>query len=158
MSKLDVSLLMQPPFVACKRDVSLRNIMVCSNVFLAAWFPCMSACSFEHLQLHQFCRWYAALSLFFPSVTIPTSLHWLNWAVQGEMQTKCSRGEKGKRNRSPRYTTASRLMNTKPLCLSHLEIGRWKLSYYFSLTFRFIFSLFSPCMNIYFVLHPPPPP
>ena len=34
------------------------------RVFWAAWFPCMLASSIEHLQLHQFCRWYAALSLF----------------------------------------------------------------------------------------------
>ena len=67
------------------------------RVFWAAWFQRMSASSIEHLQLHQFCRWYAALSLFFPSVTIPTSLHWLNWAVQEEMQAKCSRGGKRKK-------------------------------------------------------------
>ena len=66
--------------------------------------------------------------------------------------------EKGKRNRCHRYTTASRLMNTKPLCLSHLEIDRWKLSYYFSLTFRFIFQLISPLHEYLFCTSPTPTP
>ena len=74
------------------------------------------------------------------------------------MQAKCSRGGKRKRNRCPRYTTASRLMNTKPLCLSHLEIDRWKLSYYFSLTFRFIFQLISPLHEYLFCTSPTPTP
>ena len=51
-------------------------------------------------------------------------------------------------------------MDTKPLCLSHLEIDRWKLLWYISffVNISFYFSLFPPCRNIYFVLHPPPPP
>ena len=64
--------------------------------------------------------------------------------------------KKGKRNRCPCYTTGSRLMNTKPLCLSHLEIDRWKLfwcisffvnmSFYFSAYFllAWIFILYFP--------------
>ena len=49
-------------------------------------------------------------------------------------------------------------MNTKPLCLSHLEIDRWKLSYYFSSTFRFIFQLISPLHEYLFCTSPTPTP
>ena len=50
--------------------------------------------------------------------------------------------KKGKRNRCPGYTTASRLMNTKPLCLSHLEIDRWKLLWYIYFPLAWIFILY----------------
>ena len=96
MSKLDVSFLMQPPFVAYKRDVSLRNMMVRSTDDA---FPRMSAASIEQLQLHQFCRWYAALSLF--SISDHSyffTLFKLSFSrlsdSQGEMHAKCSRGGK----------------------------------------------------------------
>ena len=68
--------------------------------------------------------------------------------------------KKVKRNRCPGYTTASRLMNTKPLCLSHLEIDRWKLLWNisFSLTFLFIFQLISPLQEYFFRTSPTPTP
>ena len=50
--------------------------------------------------------------------------------------------KKGKRNRCPCYTTGSRLMNTKPLCLSHLEIDRWKLLWYIYFPLAWIFILY----------------
>ena len=96
MGKLDVSFRMQPPFVAYKRDVSLRNMMVRSTDDA---FPRMSAASIEQLQLHQFCRWYAALSLFSISdhsyffTLVKLSFSSLSDS-QGEMYAKCSRGGK----------------------------------------------------------------
>ena len=80
---------------------------------------------------------------------------------QGEMHGKCSRGgKKGKRNRWPCYTTASRLMNTKPLCLSHLEIDRWKLLWYISffVNISFYFSAYFSLAGIFFLYftHPHP--
>ena len=129
------------------------------RVFWVAWFPRMLASSIEHLQLHQFCRWYAALSLFCIR-DIPTSLHWLNWAVPGSQIVRrkgarnVRRVEKGKRNRCSCYTTASRLMNSKPLCLSHLEIDRCYDTYHFSLTFLFIFQLISPLHEYLFCTSP----
>ena len=68
------------------------------------------------------------------------------------------RVEKGKRNRCPCYTTASRLMNSKPLCLSHLEIDRCYDTYHFLLTFLFIFQLISPLHEYLFCTSPTPTP
>ena len=124
------------------------------RVFWAAWFPRMSASSIEHLQLHQFCRWYAALSLFsirdhsYFFTLVKLSCSRLSDS-QEERHAKCSRG--GKRNRCPCYTTASRLMNTKPLCLSHLEIDRWKLLWYISffVNISFYFSAYFPLAWIF---------
>ena len=138
------------------------------RVFWAAWFPRMSASTIEHLQLHQFCRWYAALSLFsirdhsYFFTLVKLSCSRLSDS-QGEMHAKCSRGgKKVKRNRCPGYTTASRLMNTKPLCLSHLEIDRWKLLWYISpfvnLFFIIIFQLIFPLQEYFFCTSPTPTP
>ena len=68
--------------------------------------------------------------------------------------------KKGKRNRCPGYTTASRLMNTKPLYLSHLEIDRWKLLRYISffVNISFYFSAYFPIAGFFFVLRPTPTP
>ena len=58
---------------------------------------------------------------------------------QGEKHAKFSRG--WKKEKGIADSTASRLMNTKPLCLSYLEIGRWKLLWhisFFQLTFLFL--------------------
>ena len=68
--------------------------------------------------------------------------------------------KKGKRNRCPGYTTASRLMNTKPLCLSHLEIDRWKLLWYISffVNISFYFSAYFPLAGIFFCTSPTPTP
>ena len=69
------------------------------RVFWAAWFQRMSASSIEHLQLHQFCRWYAALSLFsirdysYFFTLVKLSCSRLSDS-QGEMHAKCSRGGK----------------------------------------------------------------
>ena len=69
------------------------------RVFWAAWFPRMSASSIEHLQLHQFCRWYAALSLFsirdhsYFFTLVKLSCSRLSDS-QGEIHAKCSRGGK----------------------------------------------------------------
>ena len=133
------------------------------RVFWAAWFPRMLASSIEHLQLHQFCCWYAGLSLFCIR-DIPTSSHWLNWAVPGSQIVRrkgarnVRRVEKGKRNRCPCYTTASRLMNCKTLCLSHWEIDRCYDTHHFSLTFLFIFQLISPLHEYLFCTSPTPTP
>ena len=68
--------------------------------------------------------------------------------------------KKVKRNRCPGYTTASRLMNTKPLCLSHLEIDRWKLLWYISffVNISFYFSAYFPLAGIFFCTSPTPTP
>ena len=128
------------------------------RVFWSAWFPRMLASSIEHLQLHQFCRWYAALSLFsirdhsYFFTLVKLSCSRLSDS-QEERRAKCSPGGKikGKRNRCPCYTTASRLMNTKPLCLSHLEIDRWKLLWYISffVNISFYFSAYFPLAWIF---------
>ena len=117
------------------------------RVFWAAWFLRMSASSIEHLQLHQFCRWYAALSLFsirdhsYFFTLVKLSCSRLSDG-QEERHAKCSRGGKRKKESLPYYTTASRLMNTKPLCLSHLEIDRWKLLWYIYFPLAWIFILY----------------
>ena len=65
--------------------------------------------------------------------------------------------KKEKRNRCPCYnTTARRLMNSKPLCLSHLEVDRCYDTYHFSLTFLFTFQLISPLHEYFFCTSPTP--
>ena len=68
--------------------------------------------------------------------------------------------KKGKRNRCRCYTTASRLMNTKPLCLSHLEIDRWKLLWYISffVNISFYFSAYFLLAWIFILYFPLPTP
>ena len=68
--------------------------------------------------------------------------------------------KKGKRNRCPCYTTGSRLMNTKPLCLSHLEIDRWKLFWYISffVNISFYFSAYFLLAWIFILYFPLPTP
>ena len=68
--------------------------------------------------------------------------------------------KKGKRNRCPGYTTASRLMNTKPLCLSHLEIDRWKLLCYISflVNISFYLSAYFPLAEIFILYFTLPQP
>ena len=133
------------------------------RVFWAAWFSRMLASSIEHLQLHQFCRWYEELSLFcirdhsyfFALVKLCCSR--LSDS-QEERRAKCLPGGKKKRNRCPCYTKASRLMNSKPLCLSHWKIDRCYDTYHFSLTFLFIFQLISPLHEYLFCTSPTPTP
>ena len=52
MSKLDVSFLMQPPFVAYKRDVSLSNMMVRSTDDASSEQTGSRACQRLRLELH----------------------------------------------------------------------------------------------------------
>ena len=68
--------------------------------------------------------------------------------------------KKVKRNRCPGYTTASRLMNTKPLCLSHLEIDRWKLLCYISflVNISFYLSAYFPLAEIFILYFTLPQP
>ena len=68
--------------------------------------------------------------------------------------------EKRKRNRCPCYTTGSRLMNTKPLCLSHLEIDWWKLLWYISffVNISFYFSAYFLLAWIFILYFPLPTP
>ena len=130
-------------------------------------FPRISAASIEHLQLHQFCRWYAALSLFsirdhsYFFTLVKLSCSRLSDS-QGEMHAKLNvhGAEKRKRNRCPCYTTGSRLMNTKPLCLSHLEIDRWKLLWYISffVNISFYFSAYFLLAWIFILYFPLPTP
>ena len=161
-----MSFLMQPPFQAYKRDVSLSNTMVRSTNDASSEQPASRACQRHRLQLHNFCRWYAALSpfpirdhsYFFTLVKLSCSS--LSDSQGGNAREMFAGWKKGKRNRCPGYTTASRLMNTKPLCLSHLEIDRWKLLWNisFSLTFLFIFQLISPLQEYFFRTSPTPTP
>ena len=143
-------------------DVSLRNMIDGPfhrwHVFWGAWFLRISASSMEHLQLHQFCRWYAPLSLFsirdhsYFFILVKLSCSRLSDS-QGERHEMFAGRKKGKRNRCPCYTTARRLMNTtsKPLCLSNLEIDRWKLLWYISFfaNICFYFSAYFPLAGIF---------